>query len=333
MLLKVAVGSLSIETFGLEEDDAVSGDSGRNMVLIQRLLSKATHPSPIKAMFKVEELEAAALDVSQYLASAAAAKKVNLGSPVAEEAAGTTSCVDDEEQPEISNDAAAARPQQAETGRKVAAQQYVTGEAVTSRDLRMSHRRRRNRARRQQQQQHQSTVAASASRLPSPPPPTATVSQLVEMGFPRAAVERAVKAIDGGVGELGPSPESIVAWLLEHPDQVETEAAEASLSRNSAATSRTSDVDDDGSESEDSFSDSFEDIDASGASEQAPLGVAVACVPPPEAYKRRCDFASNDEYAYYVRERLQMGMTVRCCRTYEEVHDGDVGRQVILMFF
>ncbi len=84
--------------------------------------------------------------------------------------------------------------------------------------------------------------------------------------------------------------------------------------------------DDDCSDSDDSFSDSFEDIDASGASEQAPLGVALSCVPPPEAYKRRCDFPSNDEYACYVRERIQAGASVRCCRTYEEVHEGDVGR-------
>ena len=60
---------------------------GREILLIQRLLSKTTHPSPIKALFGVEELESAALAVSQYLASAAAAKKVNLGSPVQEQAA------------------------------------------------------------------------------------------------------------------------------------------------------------------------------------------------------------------------------------------------------
>jgi E3 ubiquitin-protein ligase HERC2 len=80
------------------------------------------------------------------------------------------------------------------------------------------------------------------------------------------------------------------------------------------------------SESE-SISDSFEDIDASAASEaQLGGGGAATCPPPPEAFRRRTDFVSNDEYACYVRDHIQTGMTVRCCRTYEEVHEGDVGR-------
>ena len=42
----------------------------------------------------------------------------------------------------------------------------------------------------------------------------------MEMGFPRKAVEEAVKAL-GALGNLNPSPESIVGWLLEHQDQVD----------------------------------------------------------------------------------------------------------------
>ena len=30
----------------------------------------------------------------------------------------------------------------------------------------------------------------------------------------------------------------------------------------------------------------------------------------------------------YVRDNIQLGMTVRCCRTYEEVHEGDVGKVI-----
>jgi hypothetical protein len=37
----------------------------------------------------------------------------------------------------------------------------------------------------------------------------------MEMGFPRKAVEQAAKAL-GGIGDMTPSPESIVGWLLEH---------------------------------------------------------------------------------------------------------------------
>ena len=40
------------------------------------------------------------------------------------------------------------------------------------------------------------------------------------------------------------------------------------------------------------------------------------------------EFANNDEYAMYVRDHISAGVTVRCCRTYEEVHEGDVGRVV-----
>ena len=36
--------------------------------------------------------------------------------------------------------------------------------------------------------------------------------------------------------------------------------------------------------------------------------------------------SSNDEYAIYVREHISVGMSVRGCRSYEEVHEGDVGR-------
>ena len=45
-------------------------------------------------------------------------------------------------------------------------------------------------------------------------------------------------------------------------------------------------------------------------------------------FKKRLDFVSDDEYAMYVRDNIQLGMTVRCCRTYEEVHEGDVGKVI-----
>jgi hypothetical protein len=76
-------------------------------------------------------------------------------------------------------------------------QPSVIGKAVTSRDLRRS---RRSRPR---------------ARQTSSPPPSTTVQSLMEMGFPRKAVEHAAKAL-GGIGDMTPSPESIVGWLLEH---------------------------------------------------------------------------------------------------------------------
>nr|CAD7602465.1 unnamed protein product [Timema genevievae] len=43
-------------------------------------------------------------------------------------------------------------------------------------------------------------------------------------------------------------------------------------------------------------------------------------------YNKRSDFLSNDEYAIYIRDNITEGMLVRCCKTYEEVHEGDIGR-------
>ena len=44
--------------------------------------------------------------------------------------------------------------------------------------------------------------------------------------------------------------------------------------------------------------------------------------------KKRTDFVSNDDYAMYVRSVIQVGLMVRCCHTYEEVHEGDIGRVI-----
>jgi len=45
-------------------------------------------------------------------------------------------------------------------------------------------------------------------------------------------------------------------------------------------------------------------------------------------YKRRAEFSNSDDYAVYVRENISVDMKVRCCQTYEEVCEGDVGRVV-----
>ena len=63
-----------------------------------------------------------------------------------------------------------------------------------------------------------SRVRGAAARQTSPPP-TATVQSLIDMGFSRKAAEYAIKAL-GGIGEMAPSPESIVGWLLENQDQI-----------------------------------------------------------------------------------------------------------------
>ena len=254
----------------------LESDSKRDILLIQKLLSKAIQPSPIKAIFSKREMESAALDVSQYLSSAAAAKRINMESPMSK-----------------SQHQEEAIKQVEETKEERPKVEHKPGGAVSSRDFKS----RRNRAKIR----------------PQTPPPSTTVQSLMEMGFPRKSVEFAVKAMVG-TSEVTPSPESIVGWLLEHRSldlEPEMDAA------------------DEESDSCDSISDSFEDIDASGASEALAAGQAT-WIPPPETFKRRSDFGTNDEYAVYVRDHIQVGMTVRCCRTYEEVHEGDIGRVVKL---
>lgn len=43
---------------------------------------------------------------------------------------------------------------------------------------------------------------------------------------------------------------------------------------------------------------------------------------------QRSDFLSNDEYAMYIRDNVEVGMLVRCCKSYEEVHIGDIGKVI-----
>ena len=211
------------------DSDSVDDAKKKEVMLIQRLLVKATQPSPVKAMYQAEELEHAALAMCQYLASAAAAKRANLGSPLTATATAADGNKHEEQvEAEASN-----------------AEQTAQVPAVTSKDLKTS---RRTRVR----------GAAAAARQPSPPP-TATVQSLIDMGFNRLAAEYAIKAL-GGIGEMTPSPESIVGWLLENQDQI------VELKPLMQALPELPKEEEEFSDSE-SISGSFEDIDASAASE------------------------------------------------------------------
>lgn len=79
---------------------------------------------------------------------------------------------------------------------------------------------------------------------------------------------------------------------------------------------------DDSSDVDDDDSDAVSSSDSESSSSE---GEAIAV---PTDFKRRSDFSSTDDYARYVRDNVQVGMMVRCCRTYEEVHEGDIGRVI-----
>ncbi|XP_037324635.2 E3 ubiquitin-protein ligase HERC2 [Pungitius pungitius] len=222
------------------------------LILLQQLLSAATQPSPIKAIFDRQEMEAAALAVCQYLA----VESAHPSSPLFEE----------------SSSSEATTP--------------VTIQHV-----------------RPPKQKKQKT---------SPVPPLPIVVQLMEMGFPKKNIEFALKSLAGTTGGTAgvPGVEALVGWLLDHPDVHVTELSDA-----------------------DTASDEYSDEEVLEELEEAEPTFPVppgAVVTESQTFKKRSDFQSNDDYAVYVRENIQVGMMVKCCRTYEEVYDGDVGKVIKL---
>ena len=44
-----------------------------------------------------------------------------------------------------------------------------------------------------------------------------------------------------------------------------------------------------------------------------------------KVFKTRADYSNLDDYARYVKANISVGMTVRCCESFEEVKQGDLG--------
>ncbi|KAK4294466.1 hypothetical protein Pmani_032901 [Petrolisthes manimaculis] len=269
--------------------ESVTDDTSQSseILLIQRLITASTPPSPVKASYTREQLEAAALALCENLT-----EEASHPSPA-------TPCSNDDVSTPHSDQSLPGPPSPA-----------------THRPPRtLPHTTRGRRAR--------------------PASPTPLVRQLMEMGFSRKSVEHAIKALDevsanGGAntsqgrkmdkreddwrrykpksqlnqggqgGEVTPSPESLVVWLIEHNDLALSDSDAAPDVLDSDA---------------DSLTDEFND--------DPPL---LEPSPVVEIFRKRMEFGSNDEYAMYVRDHISPGMTVRCCRTYEEVYEGDIGR-------
>ncbi|XP_063970630.1 E3 ubiquitin-protein ligase HERC2-like [Lytechinus pictus] len=142
-------------------------------------------------------------------------------------------------------------------------------------------------------------------------PPSPLVTQMMEMGFPRKHVEFAIKAITG-VSDAQPGPEAVVNWLVDNPNiQIPPDVSD--VESNSSY--------DNCSDSDLNIDDEFEDLETD---------YEQLLSPETTVFKKRSDFLSNDDFAMYVRDHIQVGMMVRCCRTYEEVQEGDVGKVVKL---
>lgn len=124
------------------------------------------------------------------------------------------------------------------------------------------------------------------------------ISQIVEMGFSRKSINLALKAVVNQSDSL-PNVDQIVQWILEHPEQCPP------LHNTAKQTDLNGDSDSDcGS------------IDT------------VECFCVNDKYATRDDFPTADAYAQYIREKIVPGMTVRCCRDFEEIHKGDIGTVV-----
>ncbi|XP_054256531.1 E3 ubiquitin-protein ligase HERC2 isoform X4 [Indicator indicator] len=222
------------------------------MILLQQLLTAATQPSPVKAIFDKQELEAAALAVCQYLA----VESTHPSTPLFEDCSSSESTT-----------------------------------PITVQHIRPT---------------------KVKKRKQSPIPPLPIVVQLMEMGFPRKNIEFALKSLSGTSGSASglPGVEALVGWLLDHPDVQITDLSDA-----------------------DTISDEYSDEEIAEEVEEAEAACPMlsgAVVTESHTYKKRADFLSNDDYAVYVRENIQVGMMVRCCRTYEEVCEGDVGKVIKL---
>ncbi|KAK6172413.1 hypothetical protein SNE40_016067 [Patella caerulea] len=261
-----------------DEEGQQEGPSVSN--LLQQILMAATQPSPLKAMFTREEMEAAALAVSQYLTA-----EMGL---ISESEFDTSS---DEEQLRDLSSSLVSPPLLPSINTLPPSQ--LSSSKITK---------------------HKRKAAKAA--LPAPTP---IVTQMVEMGFARKHVESAIKALHTGgslfpEGET-PTAESLVSWLLEHQD---------THPQDDTDTESLSSVD--GYTDTDSMSEDFEEYDSFDyiVNERGAAGGNTS------PFKKRQDFMSNDEYAVYVRENIEVNMMIRCCKTYEEVHEGDIGKVVKL---
>ncbi|XP_064481734.1 E3 ubiquitin-protein ligase HERC2-like isoform X2 [Ornithodoros turicata] len=291
----------------METEDETSADTPSSMLLVEQIMATATLPSILRAIFSREELEVAAIALTQFLTSEATCRDVS----------DLTSLLplsqlpgdEEEEPPALDPSPTSDDARCASTGPTPVASHTLEGAAASA----PTSSRRSPRGHKVKSKGGSSSgsrgifstpplLGASASQSSVP-----VVQQLVEMGFSRHMVEVALSAL--GSFHMIPSPEAVVSWLLEHPDQL------SYVSDDESFTSL-----EDASDS-DSFSDDLYEPEAQGYTQE---------VAPRMNYLCRSDFANNDDYAFYVRDHINTGMMVRCCRTYEEVQEGDTGEVVDL---
>ena len=258
--------------------------------LFQQLLSAATIPSPVKAMFGRDELEViilkyllnsiklyffqtSAVSVCQFLASEVYQPVVSIMEQVGKAS------------PKISKKKAA---------------KLAVGTAA-------------KKATRQTKPKKPVVQAA-----PSP-----VVQSLMEMGFSRKIIDHAIKTTGSST-----NIERLVGWLLEHPDvEVAESGSEAEEDEEEDSPPAGNDLAGDATSAVSPKS----DTDSSTSSSDEEEGDVVR-LETDRVYKTRDQFSTVDEYAAYVKDHLHVGMTIKCCESYEEVKAGDTGKVTKVRF-
>ncbi|XP_017138352.1 probable E3 ubiquitin-protein ligase HERC2 [Drosophila miranda] len=286
-----------------------SGRGGQEaQLLIQCILLRATQASPVRACYTYTDLSTAALNCVQSLASQA---HLELSESEAEGS--------------VPSPAMATPPQPTMVHGvpvynvfKTAA---ATATATTAKEVATK---------------WPSQVAATDAEL---------INQIMDMGFPKRTVELALKQLSLQA-EIMPTPEQIVQWILEHPDVCANTIEEDPLPQGSGTHDPEADSDNESPSSLSSSSsantsassDTVEGQPGAGAgagtgaraSGAAASAVVAVASPPPVRFEARKDFQTADHYALYVRGLVRPGMTVRCCRDFEEIKQGDMGTVLIV---
>ena len=153
--------------------------------------------------------------------------------------------------------------------------------------------------------------------------PSPGVQSLIEMGFSRKIIDHAIKTTGSST-----NVERLVGWLLEHPDvEVAESGSEAEEDEEEDSPPTGNDLASDATSATSLKSDTNSSTSSSDEEEGD-----VARLEPDRVYKTREQFSTVDEYAAYVKDHLHVGMTIKCCKSYEEVKAGDTGKVTKVRF-
>uniref|UniRef100_A0A1S4H7N6 HECT-type E3 ubiquitin transferase n=1 Tax=Anopheles gambiae TaxID=7165 RepID=A0A1S4H7N6_ANOGA len=266
-------------------------------LLIQTILLRATQPSPLKACYTYQEMELAALNISQMLAShihyssgdGAGGQMASSGCNKRPMALGQPTMIHGV--PVYNNESASLGGD----GQAVQAMGSLESNATSTRSGR--------------------TRTSNAFIAPTP-----LVAQIMEMGFTRKSVELAYKSLMQQNENANPTAEQIIQWILEHPELT------ASLGLGSGGKQGDGEQHDhDLRGHSDTESVSSDTMDGASSQHDYQQQHPHHGGGPGTLYKAREDFKSADQYAMYVRGIICPGMLVRCCQEFEEIRKGDIG--------